>query len=190
MSGLLSLLLVSVSVGLSNFAGAIGIGLSGIDARTRLRVGIAFGLFEGLMPVIGLLLGAAVAGYLGHIARYIGGGILVLTGAYTIWQARRTAAQEAKTGTVVAVQGLQTHQLLITALALSIDNLAVGFAIAIHRVDIVLAALMMGVVSVALSLVGLELGSRLGERVEEWAEEIGGTVLIGVGVALAAGLLG
>jgi putative Mn2+ efflux pump MntP len=189
-SGLLSLLLVSVSVGLSNFAGAIGIGLSGIDAKTRLRVGIAFGLFEGVMPVIGLLLGAAVAGYLGNVARYIGGAILILTGAYTIWQGRRTAALERKTGTVVAVQGLRTHQLLITALALSIDNLAVGFAIAIDHVQILLAALMMGTISVVMSLVGLELGNRLGERVEEWAEEIGGGVLILVGVALAVGLLG
>lgn len=189
-SGLLSLLLVSISVGLSNFAGAIGIGLSGADARTRLRVGLAFGFFEALMPVIGLLLGAAVAGYLGRVAHYLGGGILVLTGLYTIWQARRTARLEKTSGAAVPVPSIRLHQLLITALALSIDNLAVGFAIAIHQVDILLAALMMGAVSVALSLVGLELGSRLGERVEEWAEEIGGGVLIAVGAALAIGLLG
>ena len=181
---------MSISVGLSNFAGAIGIGLSGIDARTRLRVGLAFGFFEALMPIIGLLLGSAVAGYLGQFAHYLGGGILVLTGAYTIWQARRTAKQELTPGTVVAVSGMASHRLLITALALSIDNLAVGFAIAIHQVNLVLAAVMMGTVSVVLSLVGLELGSRLGERVEEWSEEIGGGVLIAVGVALALGLLG
>src|ERR1700694_4847671 len=89
MSGLLGLLLVSVSVGLSNFAGAIGIGLSGIDARTRLRVGIAFGLFEALMPIIGLLLGQAVAGHLGHIAKYVGSAILIAVGVYTIVQGRR-----------------------------------------------------------------------------------------------------
>src|SRR5713226_5601871 len=119
MTGLLGLLLVSVSVGLSNFAGAIGIGLSGIDARTRLRVGIAFGLFEALMPIIGLLLGQAVAGYLGGIAKYVAGAILILTGAYTIWQGRRVTKEQA------APPGLQTHRLIVMALALSIDNLAV-----------------------------------------------------------------
>ena len=190
MSSFLSLLLVSFSVGLSNFAGAIGIGLSGIDARTRLRVGIAFGLFEALMPVIGLLLGQSVAGLFGHYGKYVGGGILVLTGAYTIWQGRRADSLEAKSGTVIAVQGMATRQLVIRALALSNDNLVVGFAIAIYNVTIVLAAAMMGVVSVALTLVGLELGHRLGERVEKWSDEIGGAVLIGVGVALAVGLLG
>jgi len=48
----------------------------------------------------------------------------------------------------------------------------------------------MGVISVAMSLAGLELGHRLGAQVEEWSEEIGGVVLIGVGIAIATGLLG
>jgi|SRR6266851_3100222 putative Mn2+ efflux pump MntP len=184
MSGLVGLLLVSVSVGLSNFAGSIGIGLSGIDARTRLRVGIAFGLFEALMPIIGLLLGQAVAGYLGGIAKYVAGAILILTGAYTIWQGRRVTKEQA------APPGLQTHRLIVMALALSIDNLAVGFALAVYRINIVLAAATMGVISVAMSLLGLELGSRLGTKVEAWSEELGGGVLILVGIAIAVGLLG
>ena len=80
--------------------------------------------------------------------------------------------------------------MLITALALSIDNLAVGFALAVYHIQIVLAAATMGVVSVAMSLVGLELGHRLGARVEAWSEEIGGVVLIGVGIAIATGTAG
>jgi manganese efflux pump family protein len=184
--GLVGLLLVSVSVGLSNFAGAIGIGLSGIDARTRIRVGIAFGLFEAVMPIIGLLVGQAVAGYFGHLAKYVGGGILILTGAYTIWQGRSMESEEKRPPR----KDLRTHRLIVTAAALSIDNLAVGFALAIYHIQIVLAAVTMGVVSVAMSLVGLELGHRLGAVVEARAEELGGVVLIGVGIALATGLLG
>ena len=184
MHGLLGLLLVSVSVGLSNFAGAIGIGLSGISARTRLRVGIAFGLFEAVMPLLGLLIGQAVAGPLGGIAKYVGGGLLVLTGAYTIWQGRRAEKEEA------APKALHTRHLVVTALALSIDNLAVGFALGVYHIQIVLAAVTIGVVSVGMSLIGLELGSRLGARVEAWSEELGGAVLIGVGILLATGILG
>jgi putative Mn2+ efflux pump MntP len=186
MSGLLGLLLVSISVGLSNFAGAIGIGLSGISARTRLRVGIAFGLFEALMPIAGLLLGQAVAGYLGHIAKYVGSAILILVGAYTIWQGRRVTNEEPQPQRTE----IRTHRLIITALALSIDNLAVGFALAVYHIQIVLAAVTIGVISVALSLLGLELGSRLGTRIEAWSEELGGSVLILVGLAIAVGILG
>ena len=185
MAAILGLLLVSLSVGLSNFAGAIGIGLSGINARTRIRVGLAFGFFEALMPLIGLLLGQAVAGYIGgHVARYVAGGILILTGAYTIWQGRQVKNQ------AKGPKGLRTHSLVITALALSIDNLAVGFALAVYHIQIVLAAVTMGVISVAMSLLGLELGHRLGRRIEEWSEELGGAMLILVGIAIATGILG
>ena len=80
--------------------------------------------------------------------------------------------------------------LLVTALALSIDNLAVGFALAVYPVDILLAAVTFGLVSIVMTLVGLEVGHHLGKRVEEWSEEIGGGVLILVGVAIAVGVLG
>src|SRR5260370_27422225 len=123
MSGLLGLLLVSISVGLTMFAGAIGMGLSGISARTRLRVGIAFGVFEALMPIAGLLLGQAVAGYLGHIAKYVGSAILILVGAYTIWQGRRVTSEEPQPERT----DIPTPRLIITALAVILDDLAGRF---------------------------------------------------------------
>ncbi len=176
---------MSLSVGLSNFAGSIGIGLSGVDARTRLRVGIAFGLFEGLMPILGLLIGQAVAGSIGSFGRYLGAGLLVLTGFYTIWQSLKTGEVEREEEEGV----LQTRQLIVLGIALSIDNLVVGFALGVYHIPIVLAAVTMAVVSVSLSLLGLELGSRLGARVGEYSEMAGGAVLVLVGVALGAGLI-
>lgn len=180
---LLSIVLVGVSVGLSNFAGALGIGLSGgVSARSRIRVAVAFGLFETVMPIIGLLVGGEVAHFVTGWSRYLGGGLLVLTGAYTIWEGRREQQETARGDMAV-------HRLALTALVLSIDNLVVGFALGVFHVPIVLAALVIGVVSVALSLAGLELGSRAGKRLEAWSEELSGAVLIGLGLALALGIL-
>jgi len=176
---------VSLSVGLSNFAGSIGIGLSGVDARTRLRVGIAFGLFEGLMPILGLLIGQAVAGTIGSYGRFVGAGLLVLTGFYTIWQSIRTGKVEREEEAGI----LDTRQLVILGIALSLDNLIVGFALGVYHIPIVLAAVTMAVVSVGLSLLGLELGSRLGSRVGEYSEMAGGAGLVLVGVALRVGLI-
>jgi hypothetical protein len=62
----LALLPVAVALGWSNFAASVGIGISGTDARTRLRIDIIFGLFETGMPVLGLLLGHSLAHDLGH----------------------------------------------------------------------------------------------------------------------------
>ncbi len=95
---MLALLLVAVSLGLSNFAAAIGIGVSGVDTRTRLRVGLVFGLFEAAMPLLGLLLGHGLAHALGHAARWTGAALLIATGLYTLRQAlRRDHADAADT---------------------------------------------------------------------------------------------
>ena len=59
---MLALLLVALSLGLSNFAASVGIGVAGVDSRARLRVAAIFGIFETGMPVLGLLLGRSPSG--------------------------------------------------------------------------------------------------------------------------------
>jgi putative Mn2+ efflux pump MntP len=83
-----------------------------------------------------------------------------------------------------------TGHLLVSAFALSIDNLVVGFALSFSKIPIALAAIVIATASVLMSLIGLELGQRLGERVEQWSEEIGGAVLILVGIAIGLGVFG
>ena len=186
---MIALLLVAVSLGLSNFAASVGIGVTGIDARTRLRVGVIFGLFETCMPIVGLLLGHSLAATLGHAAHWIGAGLLIATGLYALAQAVRNRGSQDTDDQAAPAGLLPTGRLLITGLALSIDNLAVGFALGTYHVNITVAAIVIGAVSVALSLLGLELGSRIGSRAGERGEIIGGVVLIGVGIAIATGVI-
>jgi manganese efflux pump family protein len=181
---MLALLLVAGSLGMSNFAAAIGIGVSGVDARTRLRVGIVFGFFEAGMPMLGLLLGHGLAGTLGHAARWIGATLLIATGLYALIQAFR---HHGGNTTSAAAQGLS--KLLVSGLALSIDNLAVGFALGTYHVALLTAAILIGAVSVTMALAGLELGRLLGSKIGERGEALGGIVLVGVGIAIASGLL-
>jgi manganese efflux pump family protein len=185
--GVLALLLVAVSLGLSNFAAAVGIGVTGADTRTRLRIGLTFGIFEAGMPLLGLLLGHRLAHSLGHAAHWIGAGLLVATGGYAVLQAIR--AQVAQQHGSAAPVCPRTGRLLLTALALSIDNLAIGFALGTYHVNVAVAAIIIGAVSVALSLIGLELGSRLGTKTGDRGELLGGLVLIGVGIAVGSGIM-
>lgn len=188
MSSWYGLLLVSFSLGLSNFAAAIGIGLSGVDAKTRLKIGLIFGFFEALMPILGLLLGQGLAGLLGDIGHYVGAALLMLSGAYTLWSSRSNTSSHQ--GQVVVQQRVQSvRRLLITGFAISLDNLVVGFALSLYLVPILLAAGLIALVSVAMSLIGLELGQQLGGRIEQGSEAFGGIVLILVGLALAFGWL-
>jgi putative Mn2+ efflux pump MntP len=219
----LAVLVVAVSVGLSNFAASIGLGAGGATARTRLHVAVIFGLFEGGMPALGLLLGRSLAGTLGQAAHWAGAGLLIATGGYALIQAARAAraaragaaAQPGPAAAAPAQPGLAAAgpaaagpaaadpgppspagqslgRLLITGLALSLDNLVVGFAVGTFPVSLVAAVIVIAAVSVALSLAGLELGSRLGARLGartgSRGEVLGGLALIGVGIALAAGV--
>ena len=180
------MLFVALALGLSNFAAAIGIGISGVDGRARLRVGMVFGLFETGMPIVGLALGHGLANDLGSAAHWIGAGLLIATGVVALWQALRSKSEE-EHAAESARQPL--GRLLVTGLALSIDNLAVGFALGAYHVALLAAALVIGAVSVALSLVGLELGARIGAAAGRRGELVGAMVLIAVGIAIAAGAL-
>jgi putative Mn2+ efflux pump MntP len=200
----LALLVVAVSVGLSNFAASIGLGAGGANARTRLHVALVFGLFEGGMPALGLLLGRSLAGTLGQAAHWAGAGLLIATGGYALIQAAR-AARAAQPDPAppgppgppgspgpAGPAGQSLGRLLVTGLALSMDNLVVGFAVGTFPVSLLTAVVVIAAVSVALSLAGLELGSRLGARLGartgSRGEVLGGLALIGVGIALAAGV--
>ncbi|WP_042372830.1 manganese efflux pump MntP [Streptacidiphilus neutrinimicus] len=182
---MIALLLVALALGLSNFAAAIGIGISGVDSRTRWRVGVVFGLFEAGMPVLGLVLGRSAADEIGSAARWLGATLLIATGAYALWQSLRAAQEEADTPD----GGQPMGRLLLTGLALSIDNLAVGFSLGTYDVNLVTAAAVIGGVSITMSLIGLELGARIGEKTGRRGELFGALVLIAVGIAVAAGAL-
>jgi putative Mn2+ efflux pump MntP len=78
---------------------------------------------------------------------------------------------------------------VVTGIALSIDNLAIGLALGTCHVSFLLAAAVIGTVSVVMSLAGLELGARIGMRAGQRGELIGGLILIGVGVAIGAGVI-
>ena len=190
---MLALLLLAAALGLSNLAAAIGIGVGGVSGGTRVRIAVVFGLFEAGMPVLGLLLGHGLADSLGQAARWLGGGVLIAFGVWGLVHAWRAdgsgAAWPGERARPQRIGRQPIGRLLIGGLVLSGDNLAAGFALGAYHTGIVLAAAVFGVVSVAMSLVGLELGARIGTAAGERSELIACALLIVVGVIIAAGLL-
>ncbi len=195
---MLALLLLAAALGLDNLAAAIGIGVGGVDRATRVRVAVVFGLFEAGMPVLGLVLGRGLADSLGQAARWLGGAVLIAFGAAGLlraWRApERSAPERSAPASDAAEPGERARpqrigRMLIGGLVLSADNLAAGFALGAYHTGIVVAALVFGVVSVAMSLVGLELGARIGAAAGARSELIACALLIVVGAVIAAGAL-
>ncbi len=207
---MLALLLLAAALGLDNLAAALGIGVGGVRAGTRVRVAVVFGLFEAGMPVLGLLLGHGLADSLGQVARWLGGAVLIAVGVLqgaALVRARRgtapaggaVAAGAPETGARAPEAGApepgerarpwRIGRLLIGGLVLSGDNLAAGFALGTYHTNLAVAAVVFGVVSVAMSLVGLELGARIGAAAGDRSELIACVLLIVVGVVIATGAL-
>jgi manganese efflux pump family protein len=223
----LALFLVAASLGVSNLAASIAIGVSGVTARTRLRVGLVFGAFEAGMPVLGLLIGEQTAASLGHAARWVGAGLLIAVGLYALASAARaggpadahedayveqhehaevrgqahgepgrsgdassTAVPSAQAaGSTGQVQPPRIIHLLVSGLALSLDNLVVGFALGTYHTSIALGAIVIGAVSAVMSLLGLELGASIGNWAGRRGDQLAGVMLISVGIAIASGAL-
>jgi putative Mn2+ efflux pump MntP len=178
---MLALILVACAVGADNLAAAIAIGVSGVDARLRLRVGLVFGAFEACMPIIGLALGSSLASTIGQAGRWLAAVMLIGVGLYELLSGAREREPR--------VTSFHGAALLLVGLVLSIDNLVVGFALGSMHTSILAGALVIGAVSVAFSLVGLELGARIGARAGARGEQLAGLMLIGIGAAIAAGAL-
>jgi manganese efflux pump family protein len=199
---MLALIPVAVALGLDNFAAAIAIGLAGVDARTRLRVGVVFGIFEAGMPIVGLLIGAQAAASLGPASRWLAAGLLIAVGGYFLVEGLRDAhAAAPRRGEERAGESLSPDpasqppgagglgRLVLAGLALSVDNLVVGFALGSYHTPVVVGAVTIGAVSVGLALIGLELGGRLGVRAGQRGGQLAGLLLIAVGALIAAGVL-
>lgn len=180
----LAIVIVAFGVGLDNLGVAISLGTTGHARQLRAQVAVIFGLFEALMPVLGVLLGHGVASSLGTKAPIIGGVLLGLVGAYSI-----ATALVRKHESRQPPEPPGALRLLILGAALSIDNLVVGFAIGSHAVNLHVAVVVIAVVSVGLSLLGLELGDRFGTRLGDRSELVGGVLLVAVGVAIGTNLL-
>ena len=180
---IIALLVIGLSLGASNFAASVGIGLSDASKVNRWRLGVVFGLFETIMPIIGIVIGDQLAGKLGDKANVIGGGLLIIMGLYGLLRVVFDKGQN-EPANPEGYRGL-----LLAGFALSIDNLVVGFSLGATTVPLLAAVLCIGAISVTMSLIGLEIGKYLQSRVQSYSELLGSAALILVGLAISTGIL-
>lgn len=172
------------AVGLAADATAVAVGrglrMPRLDWRQALLLAITFGVFQGLMPVIGWALGSAFVGIIASADHWIAFGLLSAIGIKMLWEAWRSRGDDDSAGQ----PAVTVRAAVLLGVATSIDALAVGVSLAFLDVNIVLAAIVIAVVTTALSLVGVVVGHKAGTWLAGWAEAIGGLLLIGIGTAI------
>ena len=170
-----------VSLGLDTLAVAVGLGLAGVPRARWASVGLTFALFEGLMPLVGLVLGRGLTSALGSLAGYLAAGGLIVVGLLTLKEALSDNDEDEVT--VVPEGG----RLLLMGLSVSLDELAVGFSLGFVKVPLIPALIYIAAQALGLTFLGLSLGRRAGARLGERAELAAGIVLTLLGVGLLIG---
>jgi len=168
-----------LSLGLDTLAVSVGLGLSGLPRSRWWRVGLTFAFFEGLMPILGLVVGARLGRAVGVWADYGAAALLILVGVLAI---REALSDDDDDDRATSVEG---RQLLLTALSVSLDELAVGFTLGVLHVPVGPALAYIAIQALGVTFLGLSFGRRIGGRLGERAELVSGIVLTLLGVALA-----
>ena len=170
-----------LAVGLSMDAMAVsickGLSVSRAEQKHLLTVGLYFGGFQALMPLLGYGLGVHFQVFVESIDHWIAFVLLGIIGVNMIREAREAESEELDSC-------FSARSMLPLAVATSIDALAVGITFAFLQVQIVPAVSLIGITTFCLSAIGLVIGNTLGANSKSKAEWVGGIVLICIGTKI------
>ena len=183
--GFVDIFLIGVALSMDAFAVSIckGLSVKRVEPKHLLTVGVYFGGFQALMPLIGFLLGFKFEKFIVSVDHWIAFVLLALIGGNMIREALSGEEEEHD-----ASFSLRT--MLPLAVATSIDALAVGISFAFLGVDILSAAIIIGITTFVLSGVGVYVGNIFGAKYKSKAEIVGGVVLILIGLKILLEHLG
>lgn len=187
--GFVELFLIGVGLSMDAFAVSVckGLGMSRLNIRQATIISLFFGGFQALMPLIGWALGSQLADLITPIDHWIAFALLAFVGGKMLWDAFH---EDDEQGEEAQDARLDLKELIMLAIATSIDALAVGITFAFLGVSIVWAIAVIGVTTFVLSVVGVAVGHVFGARYEKGATIAGGIVLILIGCKILLEHLG
>lgn len=180
---LITVFIIAFILGIDAFSLSIGIGLCGIRRRQIYLVSATVALFHIIMPLIGLYVGKTLGTFIGPIAGKLGAMVLILIGAYYLYEHFTSEKKGSDTNFDCSVVS-RPLGLFLMAGSVSLDALAVGFSLGAIGVDLLITVLVMGIVAGVMTFTGLVLGKKVNLSVGEAAELLGGIILVLIGIYL------
>ncbi|MBI5249407.1 MAG: manganese efflux pump [Desulfomonile tiedjei] len=176
----LTLLGTAVALGMDAFAvaAAVAAGLRALTNRHLFRLIWHFGLFQSLMTTAGWFGGEGLSLMMGDLSAWIAFALLFLLGLNMI---RQSVHPESRSESSDPTRGLS---LVALSVATSIDALAVGLSLGLINIDILVPALVIGCTALVMTFAGMRLGDKVGSHMGQWAERVGGVVLMIIGVRI------
>lgn len=176
--GLIELLVLAVGLSMDAFAVSVckGLSIGKINFKHMCIAGLWFGGFQALMPLIGYTLGSLFADKVTKYAHWIAFVLLLFIGGGMVKEALGDEEE--------VDASMKPKEMLLLAIATSIDALAVGVSFAFLKVNIVAAVSLIGAVTYVFSGVGIGIGSIFGAKYKSKAEFAGGVILILLGLKI------
>lgn len=185
--GFWELLLIAVGLSMDAFAVALckGLEMQKLQLRRAWIIAVFFGGFQGLMPLFGWLLGRQFEAYITSIDHWVAFVLLAIIGGKMIVESFKKTSEAEDAGADFSYK-----ELLVLAIATSIDALAVGITFAFLQVKILPSVTLIAVTTLLLSFVGVLIGQKFGSKFKNKAELAGGIILIGIGLKILLEHLG
>lgn len=176
----LEILLLAFGLAMDAFAVSVSVGTTEFlqNKRARFRIFFHFGLFQGLMPILGWLAGNTIEFYIKAFDHWIAFALLAYVGGKMIKEGFENRPK------VYCIDPSKGWNLVLLSIATSIDALAVGLGLAFLGTDIWYPAVLIGFVTAGLSLLGILMGSQIGSKIGKKVELVGGIVLLLIGIKI------
>ena len=186
----LEILLIALGLSMDAFAVSLASGatMKRLHLPNALKMGLFFGAFQALMPVLGWAAGLAAKDFIAGWDHWIAFVLLSGVGGKMLYESFRIKEEEECGGPRTCP--FDTGTLTVLAIATSIDALAVGLTFSLLRLSIIAPVLVIGLVTFLMSVAGVKIGSAGGHFFEHRMEAAGGLVLIGIGLKILLGHLG
>ena len=190
MALVIELFLLGVGLSMDAFAVSVckGLGMRKLNKKQALIIGLYFGGFQALMPFVGWLLGSQFQKYITSIDHWIAFILLGFIGGKMMIEAVREWTEEEVVDVMDAP--IDHKNMLVLAVATSIDALTVGITFAFLGTPIVEAITIIGITTMVISIAGVVVGNFFGSRYKSKAEFIGGLILVLLGLKILLEHLG
>jgi len=183
--GAIEILLISIGLAMDAFAVSVckGLAMKKMSWKKAIIIGLYFGIFQAVMPVIGYFLGTTFERFITNVDHWVAFILLVGIGINMVKEAFDKESENRN-------DNVDMKTMLVLSIATSIDALAIGITFACLKIHIVMPVITIGLITFIISVIGVKIGNQFGDKYGKKAEIMGGVILILLGIKILLEHLG
>ena len=183
--GAIEILLISIGLAMDAFAVSVckGLAMKKMSWKKAIIIGLYFGIFQAVMPVIGYFLGTTFERFITYVDHWVAFILLVGIGINMVKEAFDKESENRN-------DNVDMKTMLVLSIATSIDALAIGITFACLKIHIVMPVITIGLITFIISVIGVKIGNQFGDKYGKKAEIMGGVILILLGIKIVLEHLG